>query len=33
MPIATVIAYIARFETLTWAGLLIGMFLKYITEN
>lgn len=23
----------ARFEALTWAGLLLGMFLKYVTET
>ncbi len=33
MPIQRVFIIIARFEALTWAGLLIGMFLKYITET
>jgi integral membrane protein len=29
----TVFTIIARFEAFTWAGLLIGMFLKYGTET
>ncbi|MGB4248756.1 MAG: DUF3817 domain-containing protein [Pseudohongiellaceae bacterium] len=33
MPIATVFTWIARFEALTWAGLLIGMYLKYGPET
>lgn len=33
MPINTVFIMVARFEALTWAGLLIGMFLKYGLET
>ena len=33
MPMTTVFTIIARFEAFTWAGLLIGMFLKYGTET
>ncbi len=33
MPMTRVFTVIARFEAFTWAGLLIGMFLKYGTES
>ena len=33
MPMTTAFTIIARFEAFTWAGLLIGMFLKYGTET
>ncbi len=33
MQIATVFTIIARFEAFTWAGLLVGMFLKYTLES
>lgn len=33
MPINTVFIMVARFEALTWAGLLIGMVLKYRLET
>ncbi len=33
MPINTVFIMVARFEALTWSGLLIGMFLKYGLET
>ncbi len=29
----TVFTVAARFEAFTWAGLLIGMFFKYVTET
>ena len=32
MQIAKVFTLAARFEAITWAGLLIGMFLKYVVE-
>jgi integral membrane protein len=32
MQIATVFTIIARFEAFTWAGLLIGMYLKHVLE-
>ncbi|MES3007425.1 MAG: DUF3817 domain-containing protein [Pseudomonadota bacterium] len=32
MPINTVFIVVARFEAFTWAGLLIGMFLKHQLE-
>jgi len=33
MSIVNVFTFAARFEALTWAGLLLGMFLKYVTES
>lgn len=30
---ATIFTYAARFEAFTWAGLLVGMFFKYVTET
>jgi integral membrane protein len=33
MPIARVFTVVARFEAFTWAGLLVGMFLKYGMER
>lgn len=30
-PIGAVFALVAFFEAFTWAGLLVGMFLKYVT--
>ncbi len=33
MQIATIYTIIARFEAFTWAGLLVGMFLKYGLET
>lgn len=33
MRIGSVFTASARFEAITWAGLLIGMFLKYVTET
>lgn len=30
-PIGTVFSVVAFFEAFTWAGLLVGMFLKYVT--
>ncbi|MES2605247.1 MAG: DUF3817 domain-containing protein [Pseudomonadota bacterium] len=32
MSVAKIFTVAARFEALTWAGLLIGMFLKYVVE-
>ncbi len=32
MQIGTIFTISARFEALTWAGLLIGMFLKYVVD-
>jgi integral membrane protein len=29
LPVASVFTLIARFEAFTWAGLLVGMYLKY----
>lgn len=33
LSIAKVFTVTARFEALTWLGLLIGMFFKYVTET
>ncbi len=33
MQIATIFTVIARLEAITWAGLLVGMFLKYGLET
>jgi integral membrane protein len=33
LKIATIFTVVARFEALTWTGLLIGMFLKYGMET
>jgi integral membrane protein len=33
LHIAKVFTTAARFEAFTWAGLLLGMFLKYVTET
>jgi len=32
-PLGRLFAAVAFIEALTWAGLLIGMFLKYVTET
>ena len=33
MDIRTIFTVVARVEAFTWLGLLIGMFLKYVTET
>ncbi|HBX35865.1 MAG TPA: hypothetical protein DEG76_00540 [Pseudohongiella sp.] len=32
-PAGRLFSVVALFEALTWAGLLVGMFLKYVTET